>query len=256
MLTAAPLRRPIPGVPFLMSRFGEAIRERREFVGFKTATDCAAASQRLAIEEPTKYKKFSQSSLSRWELDRTGENIQSAHGKSLRTLAHLLKWSASEFEENVGIPIGNVPGYDDPRRSKMGDSEGMFTIPGGMVSVPVMGMANGGRPRDYGVLVDADFVHGDNTRAYKVSGSSMDDGSDKAIKDGEWVLADISLTDPVSGKIFLLEIIGDGMTVKRLKRQFGEWVFTSDNPECEESWREDEVRIVGLVYGGVAHKRF
>jgi len=34
-------------------------------------------------------------------------------------------------------------------------------------------------------------------------GCGMDDGSETAIKDGDWVLVDTSLTDPVPGKVFL-----------------------------------------------------
>ena len=45
--------------------------------------------------------------------------------------------------------------------------------------------------------------------------------------------------------------LGDGMTVKRLRNVEGAWVFMSDNPEAGESWRDDQVRIVGRVYGRV-----
>lgn len=65
------------------------------------------------------------------------------------------------------------------------------------------------------------------------------------------MLVDVSLTSPVAGRVFLLEIIGDGLTVKRLRRVEGEWRFVSDNPEVDEVWRESQVNIVGEVYGRV-----
>lgn len=92
-----------------MSRFGDAIRERREVVGFKTATACAEKSVQLETEDPARFRSFSQQSLSRWERDRNGDKIESAHGKSLRTLAYLLQWTSKVFEDHVGIPIGSVP---------------------------------------------------------------------------------------------------------------------------------------------------
>lgn len=145
------------------------------------------------------------------------------------------------------LPITNEPvdivHNDSPKR-----------LPGGLVMVPVYGYANGGRPTEYGIPVDPELVRGENTRAYQVEGNSMDTGTDDGIKDGEWVLVDTSLTKGVTGRVFLLEIIGDGMTVKRLRQFDGEWRFTSDNPEDGESWRGDQVRVVGQVYGKVNFK--
>ncbi|MFA5552854.1 MAG: S24 family peptidase [Trueperaceae bacterium] len=250
--TSPPLRHQIAGVPIYMSRYGEAIRERREWVGFSTATDCARASEQLALDEPTKFKKFSQSSLSRWELDKTGQFIQGAHGMSLRTLAYLLKWNSDEFEQHVGVPVGKVPYLDDSHEQRNDVGVDELRVVGGLVKVPVFGIANGGRPRDYGVLlVKPSMVRGDNTKAFQVEGDSMTLGDTSGIRDGDWVLVDLSMTEPVNGKVFLLEIIGDGMTVKRLRNVEGAWVFMSDNPEAGESWRDDQVRIVGRVYGRV-----
>lgn len=241
----------IAGVPVFMTKYGEAIRERREWVGFSTATDCAKASERLALDDPGTFKKFSQSSLSRWELDKTGQHIQGAHGTSLRTLSYLLKWTSDEFAEQVGVPIGKVPYLDDGVEGRHADQLDGMILAGGLVMVSVIGVANGGRPGEYVVPVKPKMVRGDNTRSFLVEGNSMDTGRDDAIQDGDYVLVDLSLTEPVNGKVFLLEIIGDGMTVKRLRNVNDDWVFLSDNPETGESWRDDQVRIIGRVYGKV-----
>ncbi|MFA5551628.1 MAG: S24 family peptidase [Trueperaceae bacterium] len=225
-----------------MSRYGEAIYERRDVLGV-TGPDLAAQSEALSLENPALYAKFSQQTLSRWESDKTGAAIGASSPARLRALAKLLKWTAEEFEEKVGVPVasGRITVSTDNR----------LRLVGGLVMVPLVGVANGGPPSDYGVPVIPELVRGDNTRAYLVEGNSMAIGEDRGIQDGDWVLVDTSLTKPASGLVFLLEIIGDGMTVKRLKRIQGEWLFMSDNPEADETWRPDQVRIVGHVYGKV-----
>lgn len=240
-----------------MSRYGEAIRERREVVGYTTATACANASVQLEREDPASFKKFSQSSLSRWELDRTGELIESAHAKSLRTLAYLLDWNAEQFEQHVGVPVSRVPRLDgetsgsefrEEERGQWGKS-----IPGGLILVDVLGAANGGRPSEYVVPVKHELVR-PSTRAFEVQGDSMNMGTPDSIRDGDWVLVDTALTEPVAGKIFLLKIDGDGLAVKRLRRIGGDWLFVADNPEAhEEAWRDDQVEIVGLVYSKLSY---
>jgi len=85
-MTLSTITTPFWEDPRFMARYGEAIRERREYVGFTTATSCANESIRLEREDPLSFKRFSQSSLSRWELDKTGEFIEGAHSRSLRRL--------------------------------------------------------------------------------------------------------------------------------------------------------------------------
>lgn len=129
-----------------------------------------------------------------------------------------------------------------------GASNDSIQVPGGMVMVPIVGLANGGRPDDYALPVDPKLLRGDNTRAYQVQGNSMEIGEREGIRDGTWVLVDTGTTEPVNGKVFLLEIIGDGMTVKRLRSVGDGWLFLSDNPNASEAWRDDQVRIIGRVY--------
>lgn len=226
-----------------MPKYGEAIFERRDLLGI-TGPEAATFSEQYAREDPALYAKFSQQTLSRWESDRTGAIIAASSPARIRALARALRWTVGEFEERVGVPtFGATPAPNGP---------GRIEIAGGLVLVPVVGWANGGKPDSLGgILVDPEFVRGGNTRAFRVVGNSMDNGSDKAIKDGNWVLVDTSLTEPIPGRVFLLEVIGDGMTVKRLRKIDGEWRFASDNPEVDEAWRDDQVDIIGEVYGRV-----
>lgn len=167
--------------------------------------------------------------------------------ETLEKVLSALDWTLPRLNSELGVSIPLRP-KDVPA------SAGQFEIPGGMIAVEIVGMANGGKPKDYGLPVGKENVRGANTRAYLVDGDSMDDGSEDAIRSGDWVLVDISLTKPVNGRVFLLEIIGDGMTVKRLRRVDDGWVFMSDNPSGE-SWRDDQVTIVGEVYSSVIVKK-
>lgn len=227
-----------------MSRFGEAIFERRDVLGI-SGPDAAALSESLALAEPAVYAKFSQQTLSRWESDRTGAIIAASSPARIRSLARVLQWTVSDFEEQVGVPAGT------PQVALASDNE--VRLAGGLVMVPVFGVANGGKPDSYGIPVDPKLVRGNNTRAYQVEGNSMSTGREGSIDHGDWVLVDTSLTKPINGKIFLLEIIGDGATVKRVRQVGGAWLFLSDNLEAGEAWREDQVRLVGQVYGKVEY---
>ncbi len=232
--------------PAPMARHGEAIYERRDLLGL-SGPAVAALSEQYAKEDPAAYAKFSQQTLSRWESDRTGAIIAASSPARIRSLARALQWTMQEFERHVGVPaelasVGVVHGHEPMR------------LVGGLILVPVMGSANGGQPHEYVLPVKPSLVRGDNTRAYEVTGNSMDDGKEDAIRDGDWVLVDMSLVTPANGKVFLLEIIGDGMTIKRLRQIGSDWLFMSDNPDVSESWRADQVRVVGQVYGGVDFK--
>lgn len=99
-----------------MPRYGRAIEERREFVGYRTQSDLARAVKAKEADGslPDELRSFSQQWLSNLEDDRTGEALLSARARQIRALAHMLKWSAAEFEQEVGVAIGSVPGFDAP----------------------------------------------------------------------------------------------------------------------------------------------
>ena len=92
-----------------MSRFGEAIQERREVVGYAKQGEAAAASAKLAAEHPEFFQAFSQQWLSRLEADQTGDAIKKAHPLRMMALAYLLKLDSAEFYERVGVAIATVP---------------------------------------------------------------------------------------------------------------------------------------------------
>ncbi|WP_287418176.1 S24 family peptidase [Oceanithermus sp.] len=91
--------------------------------------------------------------------------------------------------------------------------------------------------------------------AFEVHGDSMDDGSAEAIRNGDLVLVDTSLTDLVPGKVYLVELPGQGLMVKRLRRVGDALWFMSDNPINGSFPAEDAVRVVGQVYGRISFGR-
>ena len=200
-----------------------------------------------AIEEATDGVVYTQL-LYRLENGRMNPKNLKAH--QLSALLAVLQWTPRDWDMLLGQPP-TIVGADEEPMDDFGLAGGTVEIPGGLVLVAIVGSANGGRPSSYGLPVRKDFVRGDNTRAYQVEGDSMTGGTEGGIRDGNWVLVDTSLTTPIPGRVFLLEIIGDGMTVKRLRQINNTWVFMSDNPTIAESWRDDQVRIIGQVYGRV-----
>ncbi|MVN88797.1 hypothetical protein GO986_18825 [Deinococcus sp. HMF7620] len=86
-------------------------------VGYRTQSDLARAIRALEQQArlPGDLKAFSQQWLSTLEDDRSGETIGGARPRQIRALAYMLRWSADEFENAVGIPIGSVPEFDAPR---------------------------------------------------------------------------------------------------------------------------------------------
>lgn len=115
-------------------RFGEALTSQREAIGFVKQGDAADASAALAREAADVFESFSQQWLSRLESDRTGERIDAANRRKLRTLSYLLGWSGFEFEQHVGVPVGTVPRLEDSVElgesvKRDGDKEARVRIP-------------------------------------------------------------------------------------------------------------------------------
>src|SRR5690606_1843722 len=124
-----------------MPRFGEAIYERRDLLGI-SGPEASALSERYARENPAKYARFSQQTLSRWESDRTGAIIAASSPARIRSLAQVLQWTEAEFAEKVGVPTFSSA-------ATTGEA-GRDELVGGLVLVSVVGSANGGKPDSYG----------------------------------------------------------------------------------------------------------
>lgn len=219
------------------SRSGIALQARLRELGYTQTT--------FARELNRSQTWVSQSLLD--DTERTLKRLWVGQPESFEKLLETLDWDRDELISETGVYLPDPDAIARPSpRTEMAN-----VIPGGLVLVEVMGAARGGRPSEYAIPVRKDLVR-PSSRAFEVSGDSMDTGTDDGIRDGDWVLIDTSETRPVNGKVYLLEILGDGMTVKRLRKAGEDWLFLSDNPNGEV-WRSDQVDILGQVYGKIKY---
>jgi len=237
----------------MLSTYGQALQERREVVGYKSQPDIAAASVSIAREFPELFDGFSQQWVSRLESDETGERILNAKPRQLRTLAYLLKWGADEFTLRVGISIGKVPLIDSgthPRQASVTELEDPNLS-------PVYAIADAHRPVSYQTKPLEDlqiWVKPSDRRPglklFAASGHSMDNGAEKAIKDGFVLFVDTHSRDPRDGAIYVIHVHGDGNCVKRARVLGGQFWLFSDNSDQGKypPFQPDEADIIGLVY--------
>jgi len=148
-------------------------------------------------------------------------------------LLSALQWSLEDLTKIVDVSF--IPNTLQPgeRVSKL-----RFFIE------PVRGLASAGRPVDAdGMPVLAD-VWRRGSLLYQVEGDSMA----PTLKDGDRVYVDPSDLDLREGRVYMLEIPGDGHTIKRVRRlDDGELWLVSDNPKYRP-WRPSEMRVIGRVY--------
>jgi repressor LexA len=174
------------------------------------------------------------------KLEQGRQNIQSMQLENYVRLCKVLGLDPVAFAAEAGVELPSSVGV---RPAK---------VPSDLRMMPVLGVAAGGKPFEYPVPAE---LWRPNGVVFIVDGDSMDDGTERAIKDGEMLLVDTSLTDLQSGKLYVVEIIGDGYTVKEARRINGEWVFLPWNPN-HPVLKPHEVRVVGQVYAsGLFRKR-
>lgn len=254
---------PLAACPTYMSRYGEAIRERREVVGYKTGTACAEASAKLEREDPAAFKRFSQSSISRWENDKTGDFIEAAHGKSLRTLAYLLNWNSEEFERHVGVPIGRVPRLEDTGERKIFTFLERFGEPTSLtIRIPIYGTVAAGirgfdrhdEPEEWRRFSPDELPKGienpEKLFLVGANGTSMyEEGMLRPVPNGSWLLVEADAV-PEEGQLVVAYIEERDLgVVKQFKRAEGNAFLRSYQVGGPAFWTQDfpDMRIEGVV---------
>ncbi len=154
-------------------------------------------------------------------------------------LIRALEWGLQSFAEETGLDIPH---------SLYSQAD---VLPADVKFVPILGAAMGGKPYEYPIPRS---LYRPGSAVYEVQGDSMDDGTERAIREGDLVLVDTTLTTLRPGKVYVVEIIGDGLTVKEARQIDGEWLFFPWNPH-HRPLRGDEVRVLGEVYA-VSRNRF
>jgi len=139
-----------------------------------------------------------------------------------------------KFSKKTGLLIG-------PRARRL--QPGERAIPEGYRLVEVIGAAQAGTPVEYAELIpEREYRPG--TKIFHIEGDSME----PTLFEGDVVYVDTRLTEPQHGHIYVVEILGDGYTVKRaIRTKNGEWLLASDNP-AYPALKPSEARIIGEVY--------
>ena len=201
--------------------YGRAIAARRGYLS-KSLMDIERDSNGVL------YTKL----LSRVE---NGEkHVRTLEIDELRVLLVQLDWTLEDFIRETGVTLRLN------RASSVSSHENDRVIPTGYTMIPVM-EAQAGSPETYPVPDGVKRRPG--TRAFIVRGDSMV----PTFVDGDALLIDPNMTNLQEGKIFVLEVIGNGHCVKRVRKIGGEWVLDSDNP-AHGLYRPDEVNVIGQVY--------
>ncbi|WP_041554109.1 S24 family peptidase [Oceanithermus profundus] len=107
---------------------------------------------------------------------------------------------------------------------------------------------------EYAVPIREDMMRPEAI-AFEVQGDSMDDGTPNTIRDGNVVIVATLLTDLVRGEVFLVELPGQGLMAKRLRRVSDAPWFLSDKPTNDFFPAGDVVWVVGQTYGKLSYSR-
>jgi SOS-response transcriptional repressor LexA len=182
---------------------GRLIAERRQAVGFRSRGAMYNASVQLEVEDPSRFKAFSISSLRDWEQDETGERIARANNKTLRTLAYLLGWVGEDFHMRLGVSIGSVPRLEETKDQRIFTFIERFgTKYKPSVRLPVFGSVAAGingfdlveEPDHYEVFDESELPSGiDRSKLYLVwaNGNSMyEEGMTPSIPNGSKLMVE------------------------------------------------------------------
>lgn len=178
------------------------------------------------------------------EPGRTIERLCREAPLVVERMLDLLEWTPGEFSAATNIELFNIASQ------RAGAEPHDRAIPIGHRMAPIMGKATMGKPYEYPV---PEKLWRRSTTVYQVEGDSMTTANPNSLQDGDWVLVDTAITNQVHGKAFLVEIIGDGYTVKRALNTPGGWLWMPDNP-AHQALKPDGVRIVGMVYAGLGQR--
>lgn len=207
--------------------WGEALRKRREELGLTQEQ----VSELTVIDggEPL----LSQAMVSSLE---TGPIVPTQlRSDRFFALLQALRWTPEEFSQATGLEL---PLLYQPSGKPLEE----------VVYMPVVASGTAGRPwPNEGTLPVPRSLVRPGSILIRVEGDSMDSGDESGLRDGDLVLVDQSLQDLKPGKVYALEILGDGIAIKRAISTKKGWIFVSDNPRGPVL-EPDEVVVLGEVY--------
>jgi SOS-response transcriptional repressor LexA len=206
--------------PLEKPRWAIAIQSRRDSMN--------VSQERLALEMDVSPSLIT-------KIERGAHDFRKMTVRNFEALLNALNWNISDFERETGASFEALGTASHSRE----DSASLV----GFHLVPIIGVAEAGFPETYPV---PNRLKRPGTRVFQVHGESMN-GGNKPIQDGDHLLVDVNQTDLQEGKVFVIEIIGNGHCVKRARNRKGEWWLESDNTEFA-SYAPEEAVIFGRVY--------
>lgn len=201
----------------------QAIRTQREFLRL-TQEELAENAGDLLSQGTITDLETGRNPLERMEIRRVA------------ALARALKWTLPELQTATGVDFAAPQIFQSSHAT-----QGRWAN--------VLDMASASRPDGHAAPVDATqhFIEHEHDRGGAVPFTVRGDSMQPTIFDGDIVYCDTHDVNYQDGKIYVFNLIGDGMCVKRARHTSKGWMLTSDNA-THGAFSSDEVEIFGRVY--------
>jgi SOS-response transcriptional repressor LexA len=205
----------------------------------------------------------SQQAVGYWETGKV--NLQNVHPRRLRAYASVLKISLEQLAEAVNLSardlfsetaIQNEPFLNGSEVSLPPSYPSTVHEIPEVVLMPVYSLASAGIPMQDAEPLDYDPIAMPRDQwhpalmLFLAEGDSMSDGQEDSIRSGDILHVDMRDTDPTEGRVMVVQIPGQGVTVKRVRMLGGAYWLFSDNPDQRKypPFQADEAKILGGVH--------
>lgn len=205
---------------------GQILQRRRETLRMTQAelADAAGVSPSMIIK-----------------IEGNWQSIMSAKVENFYGILRALQWTVGELEQELGLSIQYDGG--DMKVSQPDDS---------YILLPVRDLASAGKPvvpsemesHDYYPVLNQDYRRG--IELYAASGDSMTTADPKSIQSGDILFVDSTDLNLRDGQIYVIQIPGDGITVKRARKLGNKYWLFSDNP-VYPPFQPNEATVLGRV---------
>ena len=190
-------------------------------------------------------------------IERAAVALANSDPEALDRILVALRWSAEQFMEQTGIqlPVAYLF-FSSVAETRPMDRASKTSEELNMYELPVRGLASAGKPVDTETFLVPKSAWRPGCESYRVEGDSMTTADPDSLRDGDTVLVDTGLRTLMDGKIFMVEIIGDGYCIKRARKLGSRWYLMSDNPDPRyPPLQPKEARVVGLVYEALGRRK-
>jgi repressor LexA len=206
------------------------------------------------------------------ELERGKYSPDKLTAARAAALARALKWTLVDLQVATGVDFGlspseqlkdffgtHFPGFNNSAADSASTPpyipSTVREIPE-VVLMPVYSLASAGIPMQDAEPLDYDPIAMPRDQwhpalmLFLAEGDSMSDGQEDSIRSGDILHVDMRDTDPTEGRVMVVQIPGQGVTVKRVRMLGGAYWLFSDNPDQRKypPFQADEAKILGGVH--------